>query len=132
MGKNKNREPKDREPKDTCNHCDEVVPVNGETAYGVQSSRVNFGQYVLNTCVACGNDTRLFTDEGGLDFFVRRGGIEVQTIDEIPGVDYLERYLDLMAIPLPEQHELTAEQETEVAKFGLYLQAAEVDSRDFE
>jgi len=128
----KNRQPKEPKPYiDTCNHCNTETPVSGETAYGVESTRVPFGQFVVNTCVECGGETKLFTDADNLAAFKTRG-IEVHQTEEIPGPDFLERYLDLMGIPLPESKELTPDEEDYVATRGLYLQTIDVTAEDFE
>ena len=125
MGK-KNKEPEFR---DNCDGCNEDTPITKESAYIVNFTRC-FGNFVLNKCIHCGRETRLFlSDEVEEDF--ARQGIPVANTDQIPPPDFLERYLDLMGIPLPESKELTPEQEDYVATRGLYLQTIDVTAEDF-
>lgn len=126
MGK-KNRKPEFR---DNCDGCNEDTPITAETAYIVNFTRC-FGNFVLNKCIHCGRETRLFlSDEVEEDFASQ--GIPVANTDQIPPPDFVESFLKINGIPLPEEKELTARQEDYVATRGLYLQSIEVTAEDFE
>ena len=128
MGKHKNREPKP--PRDNCDGCNKDTPITAETAYIVNFRRC-FGNFILNECVHCGQKTRLFLQDDIQKDFEKRG-IPVANTDQIPDPDFVESYLDLHGIPLPETKELTPRQEDYVATRGLYLQTIDVTAEDFE
>lgn len=115
---------------DECNHCGEQTPISKETAFVVNFTRC-FGNFVMNTCVECGGKTRLFIDERSQAYYEKQG-IEPVDVDIIPEPDFIEAYLRINNIPLPEEHELTEEQELAVANWGGYLAVATVTEEDFE
>ncbi len=126
MGK-KNKKPEFR---DNCDGCNEDTPITAETAYIVNFRRC-FGNFVLNKCIHCGRETRLFlSDEIEEDF--AKFGIPVASTDQIPDPDFIESYLKINGIDLPETKELTPSQEEYVAARGLYLQSVDVDVSDFQ
>ena len=126
MGK-KNRKPEFR---DNCDGCNEDTPITAETAYIVNFTRC-FGNFVLNKCIHCGRETRLFlSDEVEEDFASQ--GIPVAHTDQIPPPDFVESFLEINGIPLPEEKELTARQDERVTNLGHFLQTIEVTAEDFE
>lgn len=128
MGKHKNKQPK--EPLDNCNHCQQNTPITKESAYIVNFRRC-FGNFVLNKCIHCGGETRLFLGDDVQEDFERLG-VPVANTDQIPDPDFVEAYLRIREIPLPEEHELTPRQEQQVANWGGFLSVIEVTGEDFE
>ena len=113
MGK-KNKEPKT--PRDNCDHCGEDTPITKESAYIVNFTRC-FGNFVLNKCVHCGESTKLFLVEEIQEDFEAQG-IPVANTDIIPGPDFVESYLELHGIDLPEEKELTPRQDKYVSNMA--------------
>jgi uncharacterized Zn finger protein len=115
---------------DNCDHCGQDTEITKETAHIANLTRC-FGNFVLNRCTNCGEKTRLFVDESTQGQF-ERIGLSVSDIDQIPGPEFIESYLKVAEIPLPEEKELTPRQEDYVATRGLYLQSIDVTAEDFE
>ena len=115
---------------DNCDHCGQETEVTNETAYIANLTRC-FGNFVLNRCTNCGEKTRLFVNESTQEQFEKRG-IPVADIDKIPGPEFIEAYLKLNEIPLPEEKGLDASQEQKVANWGGYLAVIDVTAEDFE
>ena len=128
MGKHKNKHP--RVPEDDCNHCGENTPITEESAYIVNFRRC-FGNFVMNKCIHCGGETRLFLG-GEVQEQFEKQGIPVANTDQIPDPDFVETFLRINNIPLPESKELTPDEEDYVATRGLYLQTIDVTAEDFE
>lgn len=126
MGK-KNRKPEFR---DNCDGCNEDTPITAETAYIVNFTRC-FGNFVLNKCIHCGRETRLYLS-GEVEEDFASQGIPVANTDQIPPPDFVESFLKINGIPLPEEKELTARQDERVTNLGHFLQTIEVTAEDFE
>jgi hypothetical protein len=115
---------------DNCNHCGQETEITKETASIANLTRC-FGNFVLNKCTNCGEKTRLFVNESTQGQF-ERIGLPVSDIDQIPGPEFIESYLKVAEIPLPEEKELDASQEQKVANWGGYLAVIDVTAEDFE
>lgn len=121
---------KEKELRDNCNSCDKDTPVDKDTAYLVRFTRC-FGNFVLNKCVHCGFETRLFTTRDSEEHFIENG-IPIAECHEIPEPEFIEQYLDLFEIPLLEEKELTPRQDAKISNWGQFLQYVEVTVEDFE
>lgn len=121
---------KNKEVFDDCNHCGQETPITEETAYIVNIRRC-FGNFVLNTCIHCNRDTRLFVDEDTQQQFEDMG-LGVADTDQIPDPDFVKSYLEVNNIPLPEEHELTPRQDERITNLGKFLQSIDLNLSDFE